>query len=67
MHLHPNPVLPFVELQGAGAVWNPKVPVAAAAASCQFTLALNHKAAPAALSESLVSRNPKVEFEHERL
>jgi hypothetical protein len=41
------------------------MPVMAAGAPGQFTLASNREAALAALGESLVSRDFQVEFEHE--
>jgi hypothetical protein len=67
MHLHPYPVLPFVQLYGAGASWNPKMPVMATGTPRQLTLALDDQTALAALGESPVSRDLEVEFEHERV
>jgi len=67
MHLHPNPVPPFVQLKGPGSSWNPKMPVMAAGVCRQCALALDDETALAAFGESLVGRDPKIEFEHERV
>jgi hypothetical protein len=64
MHLDPDPVLPFVQLQCARTAWNPKMPMMAAGAPGQFTLASNHEPASAALLEDLLGGEPKIEFEH---
>ena len=66
MHLHPNPVMPFVQLECPGASRNPKMPMMAAWTRRQCALALDDKAALTALRESLVRRDLEIEFEHGR-
>lgn len=64
MHFHPDSVLPFAQLQGARTAWHTKVPMVAAAAPCQFTLASNDQTAPVALVENLPGGECETEFEH---
>ena len=64
MHFYPDPVLPCAQLQRARTAWNPKVPMMAAGAPSQLTLASNHEAAPAALLQALVGGELEIEFEH---
>lgn len=66
MHLHPDPVLPCIQLQRARTAWNPEMPMTAAGPPGQFTFASNHNAAPAALLENLLGRDIEIEYEQSR-
>jgi hypothetical protein len=66
MHFHPDPVLPFVQLQRARTAWYPKVPMMATGAPGQFALAAHDEPAPATFFEDLPSGELEVEFEHSR-
>jgi hypothetical protein len=57
MHLHPDPVLPLAQLERASTPWQTEVPMVAAGAPGQLTLASNNKATLNALGKSLISRN----------
>ena len=67
MHLHPDAVLPFVQLQCARTTWHPKVPVMAACTPSQFALAAHDETAPAAFLKDLPGSELEIEFEHDRL
>ena len=64
MHFHPDPVPPFVQLQGARAAWHVKVPMMAAGAPGQLSLASNDQTVPPALLEDLRGGELEIEFEH---
>lgn len=67
MHFHPDAAPKFVQLQCAGAAWDPKVPVMAAGAPGQFALALDDETAAATLVERLPGGELEIEFEHGRV
>lgn len=64
MHLHPDSILPFAQLQRARTAWHPKVPMVAAAAPGQFTFASNDQSAPSAIVENLPGGEPEIDLEH---
>jgi hypothetical protein len=64
MHLHPDAVLPFVQLKCARTARDPKVPMMAAGAAGQFALASNDDSAPVTLVEGLPGGELEIEFEH---
>ena len=64
MHLYQDSIPPFVQLQRARPAWRSKVPMMAAGASGQLTLASNHDAPPPALLEGLLGGEIEIEFEH---
>ena len=64
MHVHPDSVLPFVQLKSAWTARDPKVPMMAAGAAGQFALASNDDSAPLALIEGLPGGELEIEFEH---
>src|SRR5579859_4727561 len=66
MHLYPDTVLPFAQLQRARAARHPKMPVTAAGGPSLFALASNHQAASAALLEDLPGGEREIKFEHDR-
>ena len=67
MHFHPDSVLPFVQLECARPAGDSKMPMMAAVASGQFTLAPNHEAATAALLQNLRGGEPEIKFEHSQV
>ena len=67
MHLHPDSVLPFAQLERARAPWKPEMPVVAASATGQLAFASNDETTLTALGKSLISRDVQGEFEHDRL
>ena len=66
MHFHPDSVPPFVQLQRARSARNPKMPMMAADAPGQLTLALNHESATPAFLQGLRGAEPEIKFEHSR-
>jgi len=64
MHLHPNPVLPFVQLECARAAGYPEMPMMATGTPGQLALASNDETAPMTLLENLPGGDLKIEFEH---
>jgi len=64
MYFHPGPVVPFAQLQRARTAWHTKVPMVAAGAPGQLSLASNDETAPAALLEDLPGGELEIEFEH---
>jgi hypothetical protein len=66
MHLHPDTLMPFVQLERTGVSRNPKMPMMAAWKRRECTLTLNDKAALTARRESLLSRDLQIKFEHDK-
>ena len=64
MHFHPDLVLPLAQFQRARAPWHVKVPMVAAAAPRQLTLASNEEASAPALVEGLPGGQSELELEH---
>lgn len=64
--LYPNPALPFIQLERAGATRNPQMPVLAASATCELTLALNDQPAALTLGEGLFCGQVEIQFQHKR-
>jgi hypothetical protein len=64
MHLDPDSVLPFAQLQSAWTARHAEVPMMASGAPSQFALASDDKTAPAALVECLPWAELEIEFEH---
>jgi hypothetical protein len=64
MHLHPDSVLPLVQLKSARTARDPKVPMMAACAAGQFALASNDDSPPVALIYGLPGGELEIEFEH---
>jgi hypothetical protein len=62
MDLHPDSVLPFVQLQSARTAWHPKVPMMAAGSPRQLAFASNDQSAPAARLEDLTGGEFEGEF-----
>jgi hypothetical protein len=60
VHFHPDSVLPFVQLEGAAATLDPKVPMMAPGAPGQLALAPNEKTASSAFLERLASGEAEV-------
>ena len=63
MYLHPHPVLPLAQLDGAGAPGETEMPVVAAAATRKLAFVSDNEAALTTLGEGLSSRDAQVEFE----
>jgi len=63
MHLHPDPILPFVQLQGAWPRWRTKVPVVAAISPGQLALAYDDQAAALTLRQDLPCAELEVKLE----
>lgn len=61
---HPDPSLPFVQLQGAFATGNPEVPVTTARAACELAFALDNEAVPAACLEGLLGSEFDIQDKH---
>jgi hypothetical protein len=64
MHLHPDSVLPFAQLQCARMAWHPKVPMTATRATTQFALASNDEAASSAFIKDSAGSQLEIELEH---
>ena len=67
MHLHPDSVLPLVQLERARTARHPKVPMMTAGATGQLALASDDETPPAALFEDLPGGEVEIELEHGRL
>ncbi len=64
MHFHPDTALPFVQLESAPTARYPKMPMMAAGAPGEFSLASNDDTAPAAFVEDVFGGEREIEFEH---
>jgi hypothetical protein len=64
MHLHPDPVLPFIQLQSARSTWDPKIPVTATRAPSPLALAPHQKATATELLQDLISGDLQIKFQH---
>ena len=64
MHVHPDPSLPFVQLQRARSPRETKVPMATARAPSQLALAPNDETSLAALGEGATSGEHEIQLQH---
>lgn len=65
VNIYPNPALPFVQLECAGATRNPQMPVLAASAACELALALNDQPATVTFGEGLFRGQVEIQFQHD--
>lgn len=66
MHFHPDPSVPFVQLQRTRSPRKTKMPMSTTRAPSQFALAPNEETSRAALRKGFASREHEIQLHHVR-
>lgn len=64
MHFHPDPSLPFAQLERARSPRETKVPMATTRVLSQFTLAPNDETSLAALGKGAIGGEHEIQLQH---